>query len=59
MKDKVSKILLVVFFILEVIAIVLYIMKEINTKVFFYSVMSFSMMIGLYFYNKNKNNNVA
>ena len=59
MKDKVSKILLIVLVLLEFTAIALYITKEINTKVFFCSVMSISMMIGLYFYNKNKKNKVA
>jgi len=54
---KISYILLSIFIILEILAIILYIKKEISSKTFFLLVMSFSMMIGLYIINKRKINN--
>jgi len=47
--------------LIEFANIYLYIVKEVNSKVFFLITMSMSIMIGLIIYqhNKRKNNNVA
>jgi hypothetical protein len=47
--------------LIEFINIYLFIIKEVNSKVFFLITMSMSIMIGLIIYqhNKRKNNNVA
>ncbi len=47
-------ILLSICIIIEILAIVLYIKDEISTKTFFLIVMSQSLVIGLYFMNKQK-----
>lgn len=52
-----KNILLFTYIIIELLAIVLFILKEISAKTFFLIAISMSLMIGLYFYNKNKLNN--
>jgi ABC-type multidrug transport system permease subunit len=46
--------LLFTYFIIEILAIVFYINKEINSKVLILISISMSLMIGLYFYNRSQ-----
>jgi hypothetical protein len=51
---KFKNFLLFTYFIIEILAIVFYINKEINSKVLILISISMSLMIGLYFYNRSQ-----
>jgi ABC-type multidrug transport system permease subunit len=51
---KFKHFLLFTYFIIEILAIIFYTNKEINSKVFILISISMSIMIGLYFYNRNQ-----
>ena len=53
---KFKNFLLFTYFIIEILAIVFYINKEINSKVLILISISMSLMIGLYFYNRSQLN---
>ena len=47
-------ILLLVYIIIEILATIFYLNKEMSAKVFFLIAVSMSMVIGLYFLDKHK-----
>lgn len=46
--------LLVIYIAIETLAILLFIFEEINSTTFFLLSLSMTLMVGLYFYDKNK-----